>query len=276
MATTKIEWADAVWNPSTGCTEVSAGCDHCYAHVMADRLKAMGQPKYANGFTYTEHWDALRLPMTWKKGKRIFVNSMSDLFHERATYPFVKAALDVMCHTTQHTYLVLTKRPGKMRTWVQHFCKERDIPRLPGHIWLGTSVENQAAADLRIPPLLDTLAAVRWVSCEPLLDRLHLWGIKTAWGVINSLTGIGLNIVDPPGAREFDLDARINWVVAGGESGQDARPCHIEWARDLRDQCQATGTAFFWKQWGGATHSAGGRLLDGRTWDEYPTVTEAP
>lgn len=247
MARTTIEWATAVLNAATGCTRVSAGCDHCYAEPLARRLQAMGQPKYARGFAYTEHPDELRKVATWRS-ERIFVNSMSDFFHERASDAFLTLALDTFCAAGRHTYLILTKRPGKMRSVVARYCHERGLAALPPHLWLGVSVEDQAAAALRIPPLQATPCRLRFLSCEPLLGPLDL--------------------------RPYLVDAAgrpaIDWVIAGGESGPEARTMDLAWARDLRDQCQRAGVPFFYKQAGGRTHAAGGRLLDGRTWDEIP------
>lgn len=263
MSKTKIEWATAVLNAATGCTKVSAGCDNCYAELLARRLQAMGQPKYANGFAYTEHPEELRKVEEWKKPERIFVNSMSDFFHERATYEFVHRALDTFRRVNRHTYLILTKRPGKMRSFIWRYCRDHGLAALPPHIWLGVSVENQEAAALRIPPLGETPCQVRFLSCEPLLGPLDLWSVlrrRHEYDFPISAFGAA-RLLDWPG---------INWVIAGGESGRDARPMDPAWVRELRDQCQAAGVPFFFKQWGGVHHAAGGRELDGRTWDEVP------
>lgn len=264
MATTRISWADAVLNAATGCTEVSAGCDHCYARVMAERLKAMGQAKYANGFEYAEHRGELYKLLDWKKPKRIFVNSMSDFFHEEATWEFVRGALKWFCTIDRHTYLILTKRPGKMRSWVQKFCDEAGLDDLPPHIWLGVSTEDQAAADLRIPVLLQTRCQTRFISAEPLL------------GPINVSWWLG----EPPCERPCDgrlaggacycTMPRLSWVITGGESGHHARPMDLDWARSLRDQCLAADVAFFHKQ-GSGPWPGMHREIDGRLWHQFPT-----
>lgn len=253
MSKTAIEWATAVLNAATGCDEVSDGCDRCYARVMAERLRAMGQAKYRNGFEYTEHPEVFDQLGRWKKPERVFVNSMSDFFHERATWEFVQQAFDAFRVYDRHTYLILTKRPGRMRSWVERYCLWAGLDVLPGHIWLGVSAENQQWADIRIPYLLGTKCQVRFVSAEPLLGPLDL---ESYLRPIVSL---------PPGYRPA-----LDWVIAGGESGAGARPMAAEWATGLRDQCREAGVSYFFKQWGGAHHAAGGRLLDGRTWDEIP------
>lgn len=240
-----IEWTDATWNPSTGCTHVSAGCDHCYAEVLALRLQRMGQAKYSNGFTYTEHSDTIGVPYRWKEPRRIFVNSMSDLFHEEASKAFVFRVLATMTSVSRHTYQVLTKRPGKAASWVNEFCESRGLSYLPPHIWLGTSVEDSRVLH-RIDQLRRVRAEVRFLSCEPLIGPLG------------------------------DLDLMgVHWVIVGGESGYAHRPIDPDWVREIRDQCLDRGVAFFFKQWGGLRPKAGGRWLDGRTWDEFPS-TDVP
>lgn len=237
-----IEWTEATWNPTTGCDRVSRGCDNCYAMTLAKRLKAMGQPRYQRdgdprtsgpGFGLTVHLDSLRLPLTWKRPRVVFVNSMSDLFHAQVPVAFVRQVFDVMAATPQHTYQVLTKRARRLR---------RLAPSLswPDNVWMGVSVEDANAVD-RIENLRAVPSAVRFLSCEPLL------------GPLSTLT----------------LDG-IGWVIAGGESGNNARPMDPAWVEDLRDQCTAAGVPFFFKQWGGRTPKAGGRQLDGRTWDDMP------
>jgi protein gp37 len=240
---TAIEWTQVTWNPVTGCDTISPGCDHCYARTLAKRLKAMGNPKYQRdghpatsgpGFAVTWHPAALKLPYLWRAPRLVFVNSMSDLFHARVPEYFIRDVFDVMASTLQHTYQILTKRP-------QRALRMRDgaLP-WPPNVWLGVSVENDRylwrAGLLRHIP-----AAVRFVSAEPLLgplDRLDLAG--------------------------------IGWVIAGGESGPGYRRPEAAWFRGLRDQCVTAGVPFFFKQWGGATPKAGGRVLDGRTWDQMP------
>ena len=228
-----IEWTDATWNPVTGCTEISAGCDHCYAHTLALRLQAMGQSKYANGFEVTLHPGALDQPRRWRSPRRVFVNSMSDLFHARVPHNFVLAIWRVMAECPQHTFQVLTKRPERMARFT------RDYPT-PPNVWLGTSVEDSRVVR-RIDRLRECDAPVRFLSCEPLigpLDNLDLGG--------------------------------IHWVITGGESGLGARPCEAAWVRSIRDQCLAADVAFFHKQWGGRTPKSNGRELDGRDWSDFP------
>lgn len=228
-----IEWTDATWNPVTGCTRISAGCDHCYAEALAFRLQRMGQYKYRNGFEVTLHPQALDQPRRWKGPRRIFVNSMSDLFHARVPHAFVVRIWEVMAECPQHTFQVLTKRPERMARFTQEHPA-------PANVWLGTSVEDGWVAQ-RIDRLRACRAEVRFLSCEPLIGPLP-----------------GLDLVG------------IHWVITGGESGEGARPCDQAWVREIRDQCLAAGVAFFHKQWGGRTPKSGGRLLDGRTWDDFP------
>lgn len=286
---TAIEWTDVTWNPTTGCDRVSPGCDHCYALTLAKRLKAMGLEKYQRdgdpatsgpGFGVSTHEDALRLPMAWRKPQRVFVNSMSDLFHAVIPDAFIARVFATMAMTPQHTYQVLTKRHARMRsllsrpsfqelvtTWAWRDCRGPALRRaeliqfpLP-NVWLGVSVENQQWANIRIPALLKTPAAVRFLSCEPLLGPVDLTMVD--W---DGVTGLCVLEKAPVG---------IDWVIAGGESGTGARPMHPDWVRTLRDQCVAAGVPFLFKQWGGRTPKANGRDLDGRTWDEFPEVRGA-
>jgi len=238
-----IEWTQATWNPTTGCDRVSRGCDNCYAMTLAKRLKAMGQPRYQQdgdprtsgpGFGVACHPDALDLPFSWKKPRRVFVNSMSDLFHVKVPVEFVRRVFEVMEATPQHTYQLLTKRARRLRRLAT------ELP-WPPNVWVGVSVEDESVLH-RVDDLRAVPAHVRFLSCEPLL------------GPIETLR----------------LDG-ISWVIVGGESGQGARPIDPDWVRGIRDQCVAADVAFFFKQWGGRTPRAGGRELDGRTWDEYPT-----
>jgi protein gp37 len=237
-----IEWTEATWNPTTGCDRISAGCDNCYALTLAKRLKAMGSAKYqvdgdprtsGPGFGVTAHEDELNLPMGWRDPRVVFVNSMSDLFHARVPVDFVQQVFEVMAATPRHTYQVLTKRATRL---------ERLASRLPwpDNVWIGVSVEGVAQLG-RIDALRGVPGAVRFVSAEPLLGPLD-----------------GLNLTG------------VDWLIAGGESGPHARPVQADWLRDLRDMCQAAGVAFFFKQWGGRTPKAGGRTLDGQTWDQMP------
>ena len=235
----KIEWTDATWNPVTGCSKISPGCKHCYAERMAKRLRAMGQPKYRNGFAVTSHPDALDAPLGWKRPRRIFVNSMSDLFHADVGDDFIRAVFDAMEQADWHQYQVLTKRPGRVVDLEDTGLLRGTLP-WPAHIWLGVSVESADYAH-RIDLLRQTGAAVKFLSLEPLLGPLP----------------------------DLKLDG-VDWVIAGGESGPGARPMQADWARDIRDQCGAAGVPFFFKQWGGASKKRNGRLLDGCQHDDMP------
>lgn len=236
MATnSSIEWTDTTWNPLTGCTKISPGCKHCYAERMARRLKAMGQPNYANGFRLTLHEDMVEEPLRWKRPRRVFVNSMSDLFHKDVPDAFILRVFGVMRKAPQHRFQVLTKRSQRLAQLA---------PRIewPANVWMGVSVENADYA-FRIDHLRQTGAAVKFLSIEPLLGPLP----------------------------DLDLTG-IDWVIVGGESGPGARPMASEWATEIRDQCVAAGVAFFFKQWGGVNKGKTGRTLAGRTWDEMPDV----
>lgn len=228
-----IEWTDATWNPVTGCTKVSPGCQHCYAERLAKRLQAMGNPRYSNGFDVTLHPDQLGLPLRWKQPRRVFVNSMSDLFHEKVPDAFIQSVFRTMSQAHWHVFQVLTKRAERLRALAP-------LLRWPKNVWMGVSVENAAYA-ARIDHLRTVPAVVRFLSIEPLLGPLP----------------------------ELRLD-RIDWVIVGGESGPNHRKPQPEWIRSIRDQCIRTGVPFFFKQWGGAISKSGGRTLDGRTWDEMP------
>ena len=228
-----IEWTDSTWNPVTGCTKVSPGCKHCYAERLSVRLRAMGNRRYRNGFAVTLHPDQLDLPLRWRQPRRIFVNSMSDLFHEAVPPDYIQRAFDVMTTASWHVFQILTKRAHRLAELA---------PRLPWpqNVWQGVSVEN-ARYTSRVADLVKVPAAVRFLSVEPLL------------GLIPRLP----------------LDG-IDWVIVGGESGPGYRPVQPEWVRAIRDQCAEAGVAFFFKQWGGRTPKAGGRTLDGREWSEMP------
>jgi protein gp37 len=241
-AGTGIEWTEVTWNPTTGCDRISAGCDNCYALALAKRLKAMGQAKYQNdgdprtsgpGFGLTLHADALTLPRSWTGRRVVFVNSMSDLFHARVPLDFVRQVFAVIADTPQHTYQVLTKRSSRL----PKIAGKLDWPP---NLWMGVSVED-ASTLFRVDDLRTVPAAVRFLSCEPLLGPLD-----------------GLDL------------AGIDWVIAGGESGPDHRPLDPAAARGIRDLCGNAGVPFFFKQWGGRTPKAGGRELDGRVWDQMP------
>ena len=234
MAATKIEWTDATWNPVTGCHKISPGCKHCYAERMSKRLHAAGMPKYRNGFAVvTTHPDALDIPLRWRKPRAIFVNSMSDLFHDAVPDHFIRRVFAVMTQAHWHRYQVLTKRPERL------LALNETLP-WPPQVWLGVSVESDRYVG-RIDLLRQTDAAVKFLSLEPLLGPLP-----------------GLN-----------LDG-IDWVIVGGESGPGARPMAREWAADIRDQCFAAGVPFHFKQWGGVFKKRNGRLLDGREWNGFP------
>lgn len=230
-----IEWTESTWNPLTGCTKISPGCKHCYAERMAKRLQAMGQPNYANGFKLTLHEKALGLPLQWKKPQTIFVNSMSDLFHQRVPVEFILRVFETMNRAHWHRYQVLTKRAERLAEL---------SPKLPWtpNIWMGVSVEHVYYAH-RIDALRRTGAQVKFLSLEPLLGPLP----------------------------NLDLNG-IHWLIVGGESGPRARPLEKAWVLDLRDQCHAAGVPFFFKQWGGISKKKTGRILEGRTWDEMPAA----
>lgn len=228
-----IEWTETTWNPVTGCTKVSAGCKHCYAERMALRLAAMGQPNYAQGFAVTLQPHMLERPLQWRRPQTIFVNSMSDLFHEQVPDAFIHSVFDVMRRAHWHRFQVLTKRAERLAAL-------SSLLTWPANVWMGVSVERDDFVD-RIHALRSTVAQTRFLSLEPLLGPL-------------------------PG-----LDLRgIHWVIVGGESGPGARPMHADWVRDIREQCQRAGVAFFFKQWGGRNKKRAGRELDGRAWDEMP------
>ena len=237
---TGIQWTDATWNPTTGCSKVSPGCKNCYAERLASRLQKMGNPKYRNGFDFTTHSRTLDLPLKWKKPRKIFVNSMSDLFHESMPLDFLKRCFDVMVEANWHVFQILTKRPQRLQSFAQAYG------RLPDHVWIGTSVEL-AMFKKRIDLLRETLAKIRFVSFEPLLGPLG----------------------------EIDLTG-ISWAIVGGESGPNHRPVQSDWVKDIRRQCFKQGVAFFFKQWGGRTPKSGGRLLDGREWNQYPSSQGQP
>ncbi len=231
----KIEWTDATWNPITGCDKISAGCRNCYAMRLARRLQAMGSSRYANGEKVTLHWDALDIPLHWREPRCVFINSMSDLFHESVPLGFIERVLDTARRAPRHTFQVLTKRSERLR----QLSSRLDWP---DNVWVGVTVESGLYA-YRVEHLREVAARVRFLSVEPL---------------IGSVAGLDLSGID--------------WVIAGGESGPGARPMEESWVRGLRDQCVASGVAFFFKQWGGVHRAGKGRLLDGRTWDQMPPL----
>ena len=234
-----IEWTNASWNPVTGCTKLSAGCDHCYAERFAERFRGVPGHPFETGFDLTLRPERLDQPARWRRSRLIFVNSMSDLFHKSVPTAFIGQVFDAMEEAHWHTYQVLTKRSSLMRDFVN---KRYGGKPAPGHIWLGVSIEDKAALG-RLRHLKQTDASVRFVSFEPLLGPLG----------------------------DVDLTG-IDWVIAGGESGAGARPVEVDWLRQIRDGCQRQGVAFFFKQWGGRTPKAGGNVLDGKRWQQYPSV----
>lgn len=243
MKKSKIEWTEETWNPTTGCTKVSAGCKNCYAEVMANRLQAMGTPGYENGFDFSIMPDRLEQPLKKKKGTKYFVNSMSDLFHEKMPRDFLDKVMGVIDLTPQHIYQILTKREDAMFD----YFKKRSIPE---NIWLGVSVEDKKHGVPRIDKLRNLDATIKFLSVEPLLEDIG----------------------------EIDLTG-IHWVIVGGESGVKARPMKEEWVLNIKQQCEEQGVAFFFKQWGtwGAdgvrrSKKTNGRILDGKEWNEYPEL----
>ncbi|HSY02560.1 MAG TPA: phage Gp37/Gp68 family protein [Acidobacteriaceae bacterium] len=236
MATTSsIEWTEMTWNPVTGCTKISQGCKHCYAERMATRLHAMGSDRYRNGFRLTLHDDLVDLPRRWKRPRLVFVNSMSDLFHDDVPSEFIRSIFDTMSACPQHTFQVLTKRSERLR-------KLGPSLPWPSNVWMGVSVEDSRVAS-RIADLAAVPAQVRFLSCEPLIGPL----------------------------KNLALEA-IHWVIVGGESGPGARPMRPEWVESIHDQCREAEVSFFFKQWGGVRKHMTGRLLNGRTYDEMPRL----
>ena len=239
MATlSKIEWTETTWNPVTGCTKISYGCKHCYAERMSKRLQAMGMEKYRRGFEVVVHESVLQEPLKWKNPSLVFVNSMSDLFHKAVPIDFVQSVFEVMNQASQHTFQVLTKRPGRVKQI------DARLDWAP-NIWLGTSIESERWLD-RLDRLKATGASTKFLSLEPLLRPLP----------------------------DLDLSG-IDWVIVGGESGPGARPMDAEWVREIRDNCVDSNVPFFFKQWGGVFKKRTGRTLDGRTWDEMPQPVSA-
>ena len=232
-ANSTIEWTETTWNPVTGCTKISHGCKFCYAERMSKRLRAMGVDKYRHGFTTTAHPSVLEHPLKWREPRLVFVNSMSDLFHESVPTTFIQSVFETMNKVPQHTFQVLTKRPPRV---AQLDGKLNWTP----NIWLGTSIESEDWLG-RLEPLKQTGAQIKFLSLEPLLGPL-------------------------PGIQLEGID----WVIVGGESGPGSRPMHPDWVREIRDNCREHGVPFFFKQWGGVFKKRTGRILDKRTWDEMP------
>ena len=266
MSKTAIEWTDATWSPVTGCTPVSEGCEHCYARRMAHRLKAMGVAKYRNDFAVTCHPDTLDEPLHWRKPRRIFVGSMTDLFHEDVSDDFIGTVLMTAAKCTRHTFQILTKRPRRMAEYINgleaHWregggFRVGDWP--PPNLWLGVTAENQKWLDERWPFLAQTPAAVRFVSIEPML------GPVTVGPYLGHVHADALGLPyhgDDPWYRGID------WVICGAETGPGKRPMELGWVRNLRAQCRSAGVPFFFKR-----DSNGSRLLDGRKWEQYPETT---
>lgn len=228
-----IEWTDATWNPVTGCSKISPGCKHCYAERMAKRLESMGQPRYRNGFQLTLQPDVVDQPLMWKKPRLVFVNSMSDLFHDEVPLSYLRRVFEVMAAAHWHVFQVLTKRSERLAQIASRLA-------WPANVWMGVSVESEDYT-YRIDDLSGIPAAVRFLSVEPLLGPINRLSLRN-----------------------------IDWVIVGGESGPHARPVDPNWVRSIRNDCVTEGVPFFFKQWGGTRKSRTGRVLDGRTWDELP------
>ena len=236
-----IEWTEATWNPTTGCTKISQGCKNCYAATLSKRLKAMGIKKYKNEFIFTQHENEIALPLRWKKPRKIFVNSMSDLFHEKAEMEFIARCFDTMVKADWHIYQVLTKRPEKMVEFSKLFESYFDF-QIPNHIWMGTSVEDNDTT-WRISKLREVKCHVRFISFEPLLEEIC----------------------------KVDL-SKIDWAIIGGESGHHYRSIEKKWIQSLIKQCTQQNVKVFFKQWGGFRPKSGGRTINGRTYSQYPKL----
>lgn len=232
---THIEWTNMTWNPVTGCTKVSQGCKNCYAERMANRLKAMGSPRYADGFKVTLHEDLVDLPRTWRVPRLVFVNSMSDLFHENVPIEFIQRVFKTMNECPDHVFQILTKRSCRLAEVAHQFKWSKNI-------WMGVSIEDLRVVN-RIEDLRTVPAFIRFLSCEPLIGPLS-----------------NLQLRD------------IHWVIVGGESGPRSRPMKPEWVDEIHRSCKQQNVAFFFKQWGGVRKDLTGRTLNGRTYDEYPTI----
>jgi len=237
VTNSKIEWTGSTWNPITGCDKISLGCQHCYAERLANRLRLMGVKKYSNGFKLTLHPELIDEPLKWKKPRIVFVNSMSDLFHEKVPLSYIKEIFNVMQRGNIHIFQILTKRSKRL-------LKINNKLKWPDNIWMGVTVENSKYVN-RIDDLRSTIAVVKWLSLEPLLGPIS-----------------NLNLTD------------IDWVVVGGESGPQARPIQKEWILEIQSQCLEQNVPFFFKQWGGINKKKTGRILDGRVWSELPKSFE--
>jgi protein gp37 len=232
----EIEWTDTTWNPVTGCTKISSGCVNCYAERIAHRLKAMGNKRYKNGFRITMHPDLVEIPMKWRTPRVVFVNSMSDLFHEEVPFDFIKKVFETMNKCPHHTFQVLTKRSKRL-------VEVSALLRWTSNIWMGVTVEDSSNI-FRIDDLLRSDASVKFISCEPLIGEVH-----------------------------FPTFRGIDWVIVGGESGPNARPMKKEWAISIRDLCVEEGIPYFFKQWGGLNRKENGRILDGTIWNQMPRLS---
>ena len=243
-----IEWTDATWNPVTGCTEVSPGCDHCYAKIFAERWRGIAGHPYEQGFDIRLWPERLELPLKWKKPRRIFTNSMSDLFHMDVPDEFIFRVFETMVKADHHIFQLLTKRPSRLVNLSNQITEHIRLHSTkgldwPSNIWIGVSVET-IQYEWRVEKLRQVPAAIRFISAEPLLDSL-----------------LDLNLQD------------IDWLIAGGESGPKHRPCDPKWIRELRDKCLQNNVSFFFKHWGGRHPKANGRELDNQTWDEFPVYS---
>lgn len=235
MSTSSIEWTELTWNPTTGCSKISAGCKFCYAEVMSRRLKGMGVKKYQDGFKIKAHKDSLELPYSWRKPKIVFVNSMSDLFHPGITDDFIKRVFKVMNNNPQHIFQVLTKRAERLLKLNQQL-------KWTSNIWMGVSIENEKVIN-RVEYLIETSAKIKFLSCEPLIGPLPNLTLEN-----------------------------IDWVIVGGESGRKPRPIEEAWVSEILKQCRKAGTKFFFKQWGGIRKKVSGRKLNGRYYNEMPAL----
>jgi protein gp37 len=240
-SSTAIEWTDATWNPVTGCTKISAGCDHCYAGRFSERFRGTPGHPFEHGFDLTLRPERLQQPLGWRNPRMIFVNSMSDLFHKEIPNALISSVFDTMERAHWHTFQILTKRSSLMRNFLRRRYGQN---RGPSHMWFGVSVEDGSKKS-RIRHLQDAPAGVRFLSIEPLIGSVG----------------------------DLDLTG-IDWVIVGGESGPGARPMEREWVREVRDQCRASKVAFFFKQWGGLRPKSGGRKLDGREWSQFPEIRQ--
>lgn len=236
-----IEWTNATWNPTTGCTKISQGCKNCYAERLSTKLKRWGIKKYKNNFRFTQHESELELPLKWKKSKKIFVNSMSDLFHEDADMGFIEKCFMTMFTADRHTYQILTKRPDKMAEFTKLFFRLFGFP-IPPHIWMGTSIENNDTT-FRLEQLRAVKCYNRFVSFEPLLEKLDRINLS-----------------------------KIDWAIIGGESGPNYRAVEKDWILDLIKQCKKQKVQVFFKQWGGPRPKSGGRVINGKTYDQFPKL----